>query len=323
MGELRLALRGFRRNPTFTITAVLILGIGIGMAVAMWTVFNAVVLRRLPLPAPDRIVLPRVHDQAGVDIALLQPDVDRIRREGHTMSAVAGYAHGGAHLWPMLDAGRPFPIAGSQVQWQFFQVLGAKPVIGRVLEAGDDSSSHVMVLSYDAWQRYFNGDPNVIGRHFTQVYLQAQYTIVGVAPPGIDFPTGTDYWSPMPWAQNLDVIARLAPGATPAMARDELRSLAQTMVRAYGVGVTIGGADAPTLDAAVIGNVRPVLVVLVAAVALLLLIVCVNVGNLLLLRAATRSRELAFDLGGAGPWGPTGACYVKLIGGAPGIHCGA
>jgi hypothetical protein len=197
--DARIALRGFRRSPAFTASAVLILGIGMGMAVAMWTVFTAVLLRPLPLAAPDRVVLPRVHDKAGVDISLSVADVDRIRREAKTMSAVAGYAHGGAFAWPMVDGDRPFPIKGSQVQWQFFQVLGVQPVIGRLLDAGDDSLSHVMVLSYDAWQRIFSGDLKVVGRHFRQTMSGAQYTIVGVAPPGIDLPAATDYWSPMPF----------------------------------------------------------------------------------------------------------------------------
>jgi putative ABC transport system permease protein len=291
--DARIALRGFRRSPTFTASAVLILGIGIGMAVAMWTVFNAVLLRPLPLAAPDRVVLPRVHDRAGVDLALSVTDVDRIRRESRTMTAVAGYSHGGAFAWPMVDGDRPFPIAGSQVQWQFFDVLGVKPVIGRLLDVADDSSSHVMVLSYDAWQRIFSGDPKVIGRHFQQTMNGAQYTIVGVAPPGIDLPAGTDYWSPMPFPQLQNVVARLAPGATPAMARDEFRRLVDQELLDEHITNAVSGADARTFDVAVVGNVRPILVVLVAAVTLLLLLVCLNVGNLLLLRAAARARELA------------------------------
>jgi putative ABC transport system permease protein len=298
--DARIALRGFRRSPAFTASAVLILGIGMGMAVAMWTVFTAVLLRPLPLAAPDRVVLPRVHDKAGVDISLSVVDVDRIRREAKTMSAVAGYAHGGAFAWPMVDGDRPFPIKGSQVQWQFFQVLGVQPVIGRLLDAGDDSLSHVMVLSYDAWQRIFSGDLKVVGRHFRQTMSGAQYTIVGVAPPGIDLPAATDYWSPMPFPQAQNVVARLAPGATPAMARDEFRRLVEQALQDAGNPAgdvqrttVVGGADAQTFDVAVVGDVRPMLIVLVVAVTLLLLLVSINVGNLLLLRASARTRELA------------------------------
>jgi putative ABC transport system permease protein len=223
--DARIALRGFRRSPAFTASAVLILGIGIGMAVAMWTVFHAVLLRPLPVNDAPRVVFPQVFDQASVDIAFLPADVDRMRRDSRTMSAVAGYAHGGPLQWPMMDGDHLLPLMGSEVQWQFFQVLDAKPVLGRLLGPTDDSLSRVMVLSYDAWQRHFGGDPRIVGRHFLETQLQVTYTIVGVAPPGIDFPAGSDYWMTLPWTQSLDVVARLAPNATPVMARAEFRSL--------------------------------------------------------------------------------------------------
>jgi len=129
--DARIALRGFRRSPTFTASAVLILGIGIGMAVAMWTVFHAVLLRPLPVNDAQRVVFPQVFDQASVDIAFLPSDVDRMRRDSRTMSAVAGYAHGGPLPWPMMDGDHLLPLMGSEVQWQFFQVLDAKPVLVR------------------------------------------------------------------------------------------------------------------------------------------------------------------------------------------------
>jgi len=303
--DARLAVRGFRRNPTFTVTAVLILGVGIGMAVAMWSVFSAVLLQRLPLRDAQRVVFPQVVDRAGVDISFSIPDVDKIRHDSRTMTAIAGYAHGGVVQWPMMDGDRLTPLMGAQVQWQFFQVLDARPALGRLLVSTDDSLSHVMVLSYGAWQRYFGGDPHVIGRHFRQALLNVTYTVVGVAPPGIDFPASADYWSPMPFPQALDVIARLAPHATPAMARTEFRTLAEQAIRisaANGTGdrargnVTIGGDSMRTFANVVIGDVHGVLILLVAAVGLLLLIVCINIGNLLLLRMASRTRELAVRL---------------------------
>ena len=291
--DVRLAFRGLWRTPAFTISAVLILGIGIGMAVAMWSVFSAVLLRRLPLQDPDRVVMLRVSDRAGVDVALLPADVDQFRHESRTVRAIAGFSHGGAMPTQMMDGDRPLPLSGARVQGQFFDVLGVRPVMGRLLGPGDDSLSHVMVLSYDAWQRYFHSDPAVIGRHFRQVIDEVTYTIVGVAPPGIDFPAGADYWWPVPWYQSENVVARLAPGATPIMARDEFRAFAERLFKERGGGVRLGGADVRTFDAAVVGNVRPILRLMVAAVSLLLLIVCINVGNLLLLRAAARTREIA------------------------------
>jgi predicted permease len=289
--DARLALRGFRRDPAFTVSAVLILGVGIGMAVAMWTVFDAVLLRRIPVQDPERVVLPRVLDRASTDIAPGQIEVRRVRQQSRTMQVIAAYAHGTSVVLPMMDGDRPLPLAGSQVEGQFFDVLGVRPVLGRLLHAGDDSLSLVMVLSYDAWQRYFGGDPNIVGRRFWQPIVEAAYTVVGVAPPGIDFPAGTDYWETLPYYQNVNVIARLAPGATPAMAREEFLSLLQQGNPDWKT--MAGRPEVRTFDTVVVGNVRPVLVLLLAAVGLLLLIVCINVGGLLLLRAARRSRELA------------------------------
>src|SRR5580658_5663965 len=114
------ALRGFRRDPAFTVTAVLILSVGIGMATAMWAVLDPVLLRRPPITHPNRVVMPRVLDAAGADVATAVKDVDQMRRDSRTMQAIAGYGHGGAIQWAMMDGDRPFALSGSQVQGQFF-----------------------------------------------------------------------------------------------------------------------------------------------------------------------------------------------------------
>ena len=103
-------------------------------------------------------------------------------------------------------------MAGSQVFGNFFHVLGARPVIGRLLQPADDSTSHVLVLSYGAWQREFGGDPSVLGRQLRQTWQKVPYTVVGVAPPGLDYPLRSEYWVPLPFSQLENVVARLAPG---------------------------------------------------------------------------------------------------------------
>src|SRR5581483_150330 len=175
----------------------------------------------------------------------------------------------------------------------FFEVLSARPVLGRLLRTDDDSASHVMVLSYDAWHRLFGGDPAIIGHQLRQGNTGRLYTVVGVAEPGLDYPSGSYAWMPAWGNFDIDVIGRLAPGASPAAARSEFFAMAQRVNRERAAPVSITGSDVRTLRTAVVGNARASIIAITAAVGLLLLIVCVNVGNLLLLRAASRSRELA------------------------------
>jgi putative ABC transport system permease protein len=292
--DVRVALRGFRRSRTFAVTAVLILGVGIGMTVAIWAVFNAVLLRPPPVSDPDRIVIERILDNGGNELAAGLEDLVQMRQISRTLRAITAYDIRGAINFPMTDGDRPLPLAGAQVDGQFFDVLGVRPVIGRLLHAEDDSLSRVIVLSYDAWQRYFNGDPAVVGRKFRQPTIGVTYTVVGVAPPGIDLPSGADYWVPTPYTwSGLRIVGRLAPHATLAMARDEYRSIAERQIREQHWQGSFSLVEMKPFNAAVIGSVRPVLVALIAAVSLLLAIICINIGNLQLMRAAARSRELA------------------------------
>ena len=297
--DAKVALRGFRRTPTFAVTAVLILGLGIGMATAMFTVFNAVLLRDLPVRDQDRIVVPRAFDQAGTSMQLLPDVLDQMRRGTRTMRDVAGVVYFGASAFPFVDGERQIVLNRSAVTGNFFDVLGTRPLLGRLLRPGDDvkGAVPVIVLSYRAWQRDFGGDPGVVGRSLTDQYWGWHYPIVGVAPPGLDYPAGVDYWvsiTPLGGAP-MYVLGRLAPGATPATVQAEFLPLVNRSRAAASdtLPVQLVRADARTLPQVVLGDVRPTLVVLTAAVALLLFIACVNVGSLLLLRASARARELA------------------------------
>ena len=312
--DARVALRSFRRNPAFALTAVSILGIAIGMAAAMWTVFNAVVLRTLPVHDQDTIVVPAAFGQSGVDIALSGAEFKQLRQETRTMGDVAGFAHWGAFAFPLVGrGGQSVVLASAQVTGNFFGVLGARPVLGRLLQESDDvqGAAPVMVISFATWQRLFGGDPAVIGHVLTDPSQKIGYSIVGVAPPGLDYPVGAECWSAaaMRGSPYVSVVGRLAPGSSIVAVRSEFAAFTQRLDRNHPEHFHPVRFEANTLAAAVVGNVTPVLVVLTAAVGLLLLIACVNVGTLLLMRAAMRSRELAVR----GALGATYGAIVRLL----------
>lgn len=293
--DIRIALRGFRRTPSFTVTVILILAVGIGMAVAMFTVYDALLVRNLPVRDQDRIVeLFTYQGDPNTDYYLLRGDLRKVAGEMRTMRDVAGVAHWGAPGSPLIDGDRSLVLNRTAISGNFFDVLGARPLLGRFIGASDEvkGAAPVIVISYGTWTRYFNSDPKIVGKRLLEPYGRKNYEIVGVAPPGLEYPTGVGVWMPA-WdpSDNLSVlaIARLNPGASARAAQAEFFA---TMSRLYPER-KYAGVHVRTFTQAVVGDVRPVLVVLSAAVGLLLLIACVNVGNLLLLRAASRARELS------------------------------
>jgi putative ABC transport system permease protein len=301
--DLRLSLRSLRRAPTFSMAAVTILAVGIGMSAAMFTVFRAVLVTRLPVIDQDRIAVLWTYRDPSIEQAGGTKELAAIRRESRTMRDIAGVAHWPASPVPMLSGERAILLGRSLVTGNFFDVLGVKPVIGRLLKPSDDAvgnfqtsganSSQALVLSYAAWQGKFGGDPSVIGRHLIEPYSRWEYTIVGVAPPGVDYPAGAEFWAPLwgGWSGEVSTIAvaRLAPGTSLAAARAEYFSIANRL----NPEVHWTGAHAATFTETVLGDITPIMRVLIAAVGVLLLLACLNVGNLVLLRASVRGREIA------------------------------
>ena len=293
--DIRTALRGFRRSPSFTVTAVLILTLGIGMAVAMFTVFDAVIVRPLPVTNPDRIVeLYTYKGDPNADYYLLREDLLKVAATARTMRDIAGIAHWGAPPAPMVDGDRPIVLNRTTVTGNFFNLLGARALLGRLIQPSDETAGAdlVLVLSYGAWRKHFGGDSAIVGRQLLEPYGRRTYRVIGVAPPGLDYPAAVDIWMPawQPSARlSVIAVARLAPNATPLSAQSEFL----TAMRALSSDREYDGVHVETFTEAVVGDVKPILAVLAAAVGLLLLIACVNVGNLLLLRAASRARELS------------------------------
>jgi len=302
--DLRLALRALRRTPTFTATAVLILSLGIGTASAMFTVFQSVVVRRLPVQNPDRIVeLSGVAKGAARELPITLDPFRRFRQENRTLQSVGGFAHWGAVAAPVTDGDRQLLLRQATVTGNFFQVLGAAPILGRLLRPEDEreygpnatnANALVAVISYDAWRRSFGGDSAVIGRHLRLPDMKWNPTVVGVAPPGLDYPRGAELWTPNVYAGGMDLVARLAPRATLDAARADYLAFVKRDPDYLKAGLADHiGARAEPLERMVLGDVKTALITLTTAVAVLLLLACVNIGNLLLLHAAGRTRELA------------------------------
>jgi len=302
ISDVRFALRGFGRAPGFVATAVAIVALGIGMSVAMFTVFRTVLIRRLPVMDQDRIaVMWTYRNDPRNEFTLGTKELSVVRQESRTMREIAAIAHWPATASPFAYGERSIELNRGMVTGNFFAVLGAKPILGRLFTPDDDEvpgsnsvgAHRTLVLSYQAWRETFGGDSGVIGRHLIEPLVHTDYQIIGVAPPGLEYPAGVGYWIPMwqGWRSTVSAfaVARLAPGATIAAAANEYLAIE----RRLQPGAEFGGVHAATFTDTILGNVRPVLGVLTAAVAVLLLIACMNVGNLLLLRGSSREREIA------------------------------
>src|SRR5213592_2044745 len=291
------ALRTLRKAPGFTAVAILTLALGIGLATAVFTVANALLLRRLPVQDQDRIVVlwGEARDRA-FNYPLGLDDVREFARQARSLERVAFFSYYGAWPKPVRDGDQISRLRRAGVSGEFFDVLGVRPALGRGLRADDDvlGAAPVLVLSHGAWRRRFGGDPGVLGRRVLTLDDGVAYTIVGVMPQGLDYPRGTDFWVPVVPSRlpnDLYVIGRLAPGATPANARQEMTAFFRRPERSPWQRDLTGVVY--TLPRLVLGETQAPLVAFAAAAGLLLLITCLNVANLLLVRGLARVREIA------------------------------
>jgi putative ABC transport system permease protein len=298
--DLRHAVRLLRAKPGFAAVAILTLALGVGATTAIFSVVHAVLLSPLPFRDADRLVNVHIVGREGATFPL--PDADFIawRSQNRTADAVAIFDIEGATL---TGDGPPERVAAAFISDRFFDVLGARPLLGRVLQEGDDrpGAPRTAVISYRLWTRRFHGDPSVVGRAIA--LNSVSHTIVGVMPPGFRFPesadTDVDLWRVLPINPPTrrgpfysTGIARLKPGVHLEELRANLGTISDGLKRDYP-GPTDWVLTAIPLQESLVGSVKPILYALVGAVALLLLIATANVANLMLARAAARDREIA------------------------------
>ena len=303
--DLHVGVRGLRRTPSFTIATVLTLALGIGLSTAVFTVANTLLLEPLPVHDQQHVIVlwGRSLDGKYDNVPLIGDEHQEFQTAARALARVAFVAREGALIVPATVGGATMQLHRSLVSADLFAVLGTHPLLGRELRAEDDArgAAPVAMLSYTGWQRRFGGDPRVVGRHFQLPRTGADVTIVGVMPQGLDYPRGTDFWTPIIPAtsapgsdhpfREVDVVGRLAPGASMTVARDELTAFFSrdgAPPIQHGVHGVVH-----TLPELVVGDAKPAVLIFAAAAALLLLITCINVANLLLIRGVGRGREIA------------------------------
>jgi predicted permease len=296
--DVRFALRQGRRQPGFAAAAILTLALGIGATTAIFSVVNAVVLRPLPFADPDRVTLVFTKWPQGLG-GLAVGNFEYIRQRSTTLEQTAGLQFWSFNL---SEGTTPERIVGARTTWNYFTVFGIPPLHGRTYIADEDQpgKANVVVLAHRFWQRRFGGDRSIVGR---QIRMNGeQYDVIGIMPAAFDDTTTNDVYVPIAFTPErlafhdehfLQVYGLRKPEANLAQINDDLERVAAALRRDFPRDASLISFEARDMLNLITEDYRLRLFVLLLAVALVLIIACVNVANLLIARLAARARELA------------------------------
>ena len=334
LNDVRYGIRMLAKNPGFTAIAVLTLALGIGANTAIFSVVNAVLLRPLPYEKPDQLVAVFESEPNCRSCPVSGPDFLDWRQSSKSFSSLVAGTMDQASL---TGAGEPQHLDGADVSPGAFELLGTRPFLGRTFTSDEERGVHyVVIISYGLWQQAFGADRSLVGRKITLDAKQAD--VIGIMPKGFRFPRmwgnpDPDFWVPLPvdvLKQNrgshwLWVLGRLRLGVAQRQAQAELTGVAARIAQQYGESNANVGATVVDLHEELVGDTRPMLLLLFCAVGFLLLIAGANVANLLLAQAGRRQREMAVRLAvGAGRWRLarqllTESVVLACLGGAAGL----
>jgi putative ABC transport system permease protein len=303
LGDFRYAARSLARQPAFTAIAILTLVLGIGTNTAIFSVIKAVLLNQLPYTDPSRLVVIAEQNPDGTSDLVAPLTYADWKAQSRSIREMTAFKQ---LRYAFAGGGEPLDVPSVRATPNVFALLGANAILGRVFlePEGQPGNDRVAVLSRAFWQRHFGGSPSVIGR---TIQLDAlPYTVVGVMGGEFDFPPNghVDIWTPLSFdpndqhgrsrkARSLNVVGRLADDSSPAQAQREMTVIASRLATTYPDSNTGWGARVVSAQEQLVTTVRPALLLISAAVAFLLLIVCANMANLILARLSTRRSEIA------------------------------